>query len=232
MPRVARIVLPNLPHHIVQRGNNRQDVFFVNDDRLVYLALLGKECRKQGLRVLGYCLMTNHVHLVAIPPTKEAFAKAVGRADFVYTQYVNRLHGRCGHLWQNRFFSCALDQMHLLTALAYVDRNPVRAGLVRRAWEYPWSSAAAHLGRPDPAGLLDETAWREASRNVGFKAMLMRAEKERDLADLRQSTRAGRPLGSDNFLSKLEVSLGRRLRPLAGGRPKGRRDRRKRRSKN
>jgi putative transposase len=150
----------------------------------------------------------------------------------VYTQYVNRLHGRCGHLWQNRFFSCALDEMHLLTALAYVDRNPVRAGLVRRAWEYPWSSAIAHLGQPDPAGLLDEVAWHEASRDMNFRAMLMRAEKEQDLAALRQSTRAGRPLGSDSFLSKLEVTLGRRLRPLAGGRPKGRRDRRKRRRKN
>jgi putative transposase len=232
MPRVARIVLPNLPHHVVQRGNNRQDVFFVDDDRRVYLSLLGKECRKHGLRVLGYCLMTNHVHLVAIPPAKEAFARAVGRADFVYTQYVNRLHDRCGHLWQNRFFSCALDELHLLTAAAYVDRNPVRAGLVRRAWDYPWSSARAHLGRPDPAGLLDETAWHEISLNADFKALLMRAEKEEDLAAFRQNTRTGRPLGSDSFLSKLEVSLGRRLRPLAGGRPKGRRDRRKRRRKN
>ena len=229
MPRVARIVLPGLPHHIVQRGNNRQDVFFVNDDRRVYLSLLGKECRKHGLRVIGYCLMTNHVHLVAIPPAKEAFAKAIGRADFVYTQYVNRLHDRRGHLWQNRFFSCAMDQAHLLASLAYVDRNPVRAGLARSAWEYPWSSAAAHLGRPDPAGLVDEAAWREASRNIDFKAMLMRAEKERDLAALRQNTLSGRPLGSDSFLSKLEVALGCRLRPLAVGRPKGSRDRSKRR---
>jgi REP element-mobilizing transposase RayT len=110
MPRVARIVVPGVPHHITQRGNNRQDVFFVDDDRRLYLGLLAKSAARYGLQVLGYCLMTNHVHLVAVPLTAESLAKALGRTDFVYTQYIARRHRRSGHLWQNRFYSLQTDR--------------------------------------------------------------------------------------------------------------------------
>src|SRR3989304_6265032 len=139
MPRVARIVVPGMPHHITQRGNNRQAVFFVDDDRRMYLALLKAQAEIHGGGVLGYCLMTNHVHLIGVPQREESLAKAVGRTHFLYSQYINRFHKRSGHLWQNRFFSCALDEVHLLRALAYVERNPVRAKLVRLAWQYEWS---------------------------------------------------------------------------------------------
>jgi putative transposase len=105
MPRVARIVVPGVPHHITQRGNNRQDVFFVDDDRRMYLGLLAKSAARYGLQVLGYCLMTNHFHLVAVPRAADSLAKALGRTDFVYTQYIARRHRRSGHLWQNRFYS-------------------------------------------------------------------------------------------------------------------------------
>ena len=98
MPRQARIVIPGLAHHVTQRGNNRQDVFFVDEDRLAYLEPLREQCAKHAVRVLGYCLMTNHVHLVATPATEEGLLHAVGRAHFLYTQYINRLHGRSGHL--------------------------------------------------------------------------------------------------------------------------------------
>jgi len=150
MPRIARIVIPGCPHHITQRGNNRQDVFFVDDDRQRYLAILAAQAERFGLTVQGYCLMTNHVHLIATPREPESLAKAVGRTHWLYTQYVNRLHGRSGHLWQNRFYSCALDEPHFYAAMIYVERNPVRARLVRRAWRYPWSSAAAHCDGRDP----------------------------------------------------------------------------------
>ncbi len=132
---------------MTQRGNNRQDVFFVDDDRRAYLDVLGEQAERFGLRVLGYCLMTNHVHLIVAPEREESLAKAVGRTHWLYTQAVNRLHGRSGHLWQNRFHSCPLDAAHTWAALRYVDRNPVRARLVRRAWRYEWSSAAAHVQR-------------------------------------------------------------------------------------
>ena len=155
MPRVARIVVPSAPHHVTQRGNNHQDVFFVDGDHRVYLELLGERAERYGLAVLGYCLMTNHVHLVVVPSSEEALAKAIGRTHFAYTQYVNRLHGRSGHLWQNRFYSCMLDEPHLWSAMSYVERNPVRARIVRVAWRYRWSSAAAHVGGGDDSRLLD-----------------------------------------------------------------------------
>ena len=220
MPRVARIVWPGVPHHVTQRGNNRQDVLFVDDDRQVYLDILRKQSAKYGLRVLGFCLMPNHVHLVAIPSAVESLAKAVGRTHFVYTQYLNGLHRRSGHLWQNRFFSCALDEAYLWMALAYVDRNPVRAGLVRKAWQYPWSSAAAHVGQGASASLLDVGAWQQMSKGINFQPMLLQADEE-GVKRLRSNTHSGRPLGTDAFLSKLEHALGRRLRPLPVGRPKG-----------
>jgi len=129
MPRVARIVIPGVPHHITQRGNNRLAVFFVDDDRRVYLELLRAQSERFGLKVLGYCLMTNHVHLVATPAGEESLAKAVGRTHFLYTQYVNRLHRRSGHLWQNRFYSCALDEVHLWRAGRIWGRSFIRSCL-------------------------------------------------------------------------------------------------------
>ena len=103
MPRAARVVIPGVAHQVTQRGINRQDVFFVDDDRRVYLGLLREQADTFGLRVQAYCLMTNHVHLVAVPATEAALAKAVGRTHFYYTPCLNRLHRRTGHLWQNRF---------------------------------------------------------------------------------------------------------------------------------
>jgi putative transposase len=220
MARIARVVIPGVPHHITQRGNNAQDLFFVDDDREAYLELLERQCERYGLEVLGYCLMTNHVHLVARPFTHESLANAIGRTHFVYTQYINRLHGRRGHLWQNRFYSCALDEAHLWSALRYVERNPVRARMVRCAWEYAWSSAAAHTGGADRAVLIDVEAWRHMSRGVDWREMLTQPEDEDVAKNIRLNTRTGRPLGNDRFLSKVETLLGRRVRALPVGRPK------------
>ncbi|MCP5092893.1 MAG: transposase, partial [Gammaproteobacteria bacterium] len=164
MPRIARIVIPNCPHHVTQRGNNHQDVFFVDDDQVTYLGLLKDESERYGVRVDGYCLMTNHIHLIVTPESEDSLAKAFGRTHFRYTQYINRFHKRSGHLWQNRFYSCALDDDHFWAALAYVEQNPVRARMVRRPWRYDWSSAAAHCGlAKDSSELLGLAAWQKLS---------------------------------------------------------------------
>jgi putative transposase len=219
MPRVARIVIPGWPHHVTQRGNNRQDIFFVDDDRRFYLQLLGEQARRFGLSVLAYCLMTNHVHLIVVPPSGDALARAVGRTDFLYTRYVNRLHGRAGHLWQNRFYSAATDEAGLWPAACYVEQNPVRAKLVRRAEDWPWSSAAAHCGQSDTSGLLDLSRWsRSADR---WRELLRRRQASEQVEAIRTATHRGRPLGSDSLLSKIEKLLGRRVRPQPVGRPKG-----------
>ncbi|HUT36557.1 MAG TPA: transposase [Planctomycetota bacterium] len=224
MPRVARIVIPGIPHHVYQRGNNRQDVFFTDDDRELYLDLLAREAGRHGLQVLGYCLMTNHVHLIAVPAADDSLAKAVGRTHVVYSQAINRLHGRVGHLWQGRFGSCALDERHLVVAMAYIERNPVRAGICRLPWTYRWSSAAPHAGTAPGGGPLDLAAWRQHWPPDVWRELL-RGREDADATDaLRRSTTRGRPLGADTFLSKLEARLGRRLRPFPVGRPRKRRE--------
>jgi putative transposase len=195
-------------------------VFFVDDDRRVYLELLQEQTQKYGLEVLAYCLMSNHVHLVAIPHAEEALAQAVGRTHFRYTQYVNRLHRRSGHLWQGRFYSCALDGRHLWPAIKYVELNPVRAKLCRRAWQYAWSSAALHVDEKAESELLDLARWYKQITADEWRRELAEGLTEDEVARIRLRTHTGRPLGSDRFLAKLEIVLGRRVRPLPVGRPK------------
>ncbi len=212
--------MPGVPHHVTQRGNNRQDVFFVDDDRRAYLALLKQRSEAYSLEIAGYCLMTNHVHLIAIPHTEDALAKAVGRTHYLYTQYINRLHGRSGHLWQNRFHSCPMDDVHLWRAMSYIERNPVRAKMVRVAWRYPWSSAAAHCGGDDGSELLDLAAWFKQWRGDRWKTELRHREDAAEVRQIQRCLRTGRPLASDRFISKLEVAISKRLRPLPVGRPR------------
>ncbi len=227
MPRVARIVVPDLPHHVTQRGNNRQDVFLGNEDRLTYLKLLGQMSRKHGLRIWGYCLMSNHVHVVATPARGESLARALGRAHWLYAQYFNRTHGRSGHLWQNRFFSCALDSDHYWRAMRYTECNPLRAGLCGIADDYRWSSAAAHIGGKDPSGLLDMEGFNALLAERGharrwWTAALREEMDEKEIRTIRLATHTGRPLAGARLLQKLESKLGRRLTPLPVGRPRKR----------
>ena len=174
------------------------------------------------MRLLGYCLMTNHVHLVAVPERPAAFAEALGR---LHGEYARRLHERWGghgHLWQNRFYSCPLDRDHLWTALRYVDLNPVRTGMVENATEYEWSSARAHVEDSDPPGLLDSDLWKEVNRGQDWRDALARTRDEEaaEMAALRHATRTGRPLGSERFVQRLEGMSGRKLNGKRTGRPR------------
>lgn len=218
MPRIARTVIPGVSYHLTQRGNNRQDVFFVDDDRRRYLELLAENAERYGLTVRGYCLMTNHVHLIAIPHAEDSLAKAVGRTHWRYTQLINHLHGRDGHLWKNRFDSCGLDDRHLVAAMRYVEMNPVRARLVRRPWRYRWSSAAAHVGLRKPDATLSLADWDYSPAE--WRRMLEEALPDDEVQKIRRATSRGRPLGSDAFLSKIEHAVGRRLRARPVGRPR------------
>lgn len=212
VPRIARVVAVGAPHHVTQRGNNRQQVFFSAADRRVYLSLLGSHCRRWKLTLLGYCLMPNHIHLVAVPEQGQSLAKAVGRTNYEYAVYLNGRRRRSGHVWQNRFYSTSLSRDHLAAALRYVDLNPVRVRLVVEAVSYEWSSAAAHVTGKDPTGLLDQEAWRELCPVNDWGEVLAAAAPEEQLAErLRQATRTGRPLGSPEFISALEARLQRTL---------------------
>ena len=203
MPRTARLVIPEVPYHITHRGNNRQQIFCYDNDYKTYLELLRDYAREERLTVLGYCLMPNHIHLIGIPSSQDSLAKALGQAQFRYAQLFNLRRNRGGHLWQDRFYSCALADSHLVLAMRYVERNPVRAGIVRLAWDYSWSSAAAHIGRGDFYGLLDLSAWRKYWSPEDWQEMLLQSEEEKQLTALRLCTRAGKPFGSKEFISKL-----------------------------
>lgn len=146
MPRPARQVLPGIPHHVTQRGNDRRRVFFDDDDNSLYLSLLRHYCRKSATVVWAWCLMPNHVHLILVPATEDGLRATLAPVHTRYAVGVNRRHDGCGHLWQGRFASVPMDEAHLHACLRYVELNPVRAGLVERPEAWPWSSARAHLG--------------------------------------------------------------------------------------
>ena len=136
MPRIARLVAIGLPHHITQRGNYRQDVFLDDNDRIKYLSWIREYSDKYGLSILSYCLMQNHVHFIVIPEREDSLAKTFNTAHMRYSHYFNKKLKATGHLWQGRFYSCVLDGPHLIVAAKYIERNPVRARLVNKPWQY------------------------------------------------------------------------------------------------
>src|SRR5438270_3851341 len=166
MPRRARCVLPGIPYHVTQRGVDGQATFSIDEDRYTYLRLLRENLSEAEVRVWAWCLMSNHVHLVLLPGREHSLSLLLRRVHGRYAQYYNTRWGRTGHLWQSRFFGCVLASDHLWTALAYVERNPVRAAMVQEAAQYPWSSASAHVLQKDASGILDMEWWRrEGSEN-------------------------------------------------------------------
>lgn len=168
MPRSPRLVIPGLAHHITQRGNRGLDVFTSRSEMGHYLECLARYGPARGMKVIAYCLMPNHVHVVAIPEQPLSLALAFRDAHTAYSSYFNLKHGETGHLWQNRFFSCPLDECHLHAAVRYVEMNPVRARMVSEPGSYEWSSARAHLGiapahevlHDPPIGMPPRDEWR------------------------------------------------------------------------
>ena len=222
MARFARVVVTDFPHHLTHRGNRRDDVFFSREDRDVYRSWLLAYAARYKLEIWAYCLMTNHVHLLAVPRREDSIARAVGRAHMRHARRVNRLNSWTGHLWANRFYSTALDEAHLWAAVKYIELNPVRAGLVRRAENYSWSSAAAHArGTPDPL-LHPGRPFPDAERVGDWSAWLAEGLERETMDKLRRDTNTGRPCGSEAFLKSLERRLKRVLIPKKAGRkPKG-----------
>ncbi|MDA0261802.1 MAG: transposase [Proteobacteria bacterium] len=208
MARLARVVAAGLPHHVTQRGNRQQPVFFGEDDYALYCQLLAQGCEAAGTAVWAYCLMPSHVHLILVPSDPDGLRAALGEAHRRYTRKVNLREGWRGYLWQGRFASFPMDEAYLLACARYVELNPVRAGLARRARDWKWSSARAHLaGRDD--GLV--TAAPLLALVPDWAALLRQklGEDERDA--IRAAERTGRPLGSAHFTAQLEKRLGRQF---------------------
>lgn len=186
MPRAARLVLPGIPHHVTQRGSRRQPTFFRDSDYARYLSLLRHWCVRTGTAVWAWCLMPNHVHLILVPTREDGLASALAPVSRRHSLEVNQREGWCGHLWQSRFASFPLDEAHLYACLRYVELNPVRARLVERPEDWPWSSARGHLGLAadaltDPAPARDRIDdWRsflEAGLDPTAHAALKAAER-------------------------------------------------------
>lgn len=212
---MSRVVAVGVAHHITQRGTNRQAVFTGYKSQDVYLGLLKENAERNRLRILGYCLMTNHVHILAIPEHPGALAATFRYAHGRFAQYANAVHCRSGHFWQNRYYSCPVEDAQTGRVLAYIELNPVRAGLVGSAAEFPWSSAAAHIqGREDSLGLLDLRWWKDRWTGTEWAEVL--GDSSFDAEALRKATFSGRPLGSSEFVKDLESRLGRRLERQKG----------------
>lgn len=208
MPRRARVVIPGYPHHVTQRGNRRQQVFFSEQDYQAYRRMLLELKDPAGVQVWAYCLMQNHVHLVVCPERQESLATLFGQVHRRLARRVNVTHEWTGHLWQERFHSVVMDEAHLMAAVRYVELNPVRAGLCERAEDWRWSSAAAYLhGSRDE--LLHMAPMRDRIRN--WQAYLDQDSDERTIKSLRKGTSTGRPVGDGAFIRKLERVSGQRL---------------------
>jgi putative transposase len=219
MPHISRIVVPGVPFHVVQRGNHRDDVFLSDLDRRVFLQLLEKYSQRYRLRILGYCLMSNHYHVVCEPEDPASMAWTFRLTNHSYSRWLHVQKAQTGQLWQGRYRSCALDNRHLWNALCYVEQNPVRAGMVSNALAWPWSSAATHVeGRTAPI-TLDMERWRSNYTSRSWAEVLEWGVRDAGFVErLRQANETGRPVGSIEFMERMEVCLGRPVRPQKPGR--------------
>jgi len=217
MPRIARIIAPGFPHHVTQRGNNKSTVFFDDEDKANYLEILRKMAKKHDFDIWAYCLMDNHVHLLAVPQSKDSLSKGIGSTNLIYTQYLNRKRGSSGRIWQNRFFSCIVqNDFHLWAVAVYIENNPVKGGLVEEAPDYKWSSAKAHF-----YGDADENLgrqWLADSEREGYRNLFKKDAHAQEEA-IRKRTSSGRPFGDSDFISRMENFLGCVLRNKRPGRP-------------
>lgn len=219
MSRLARIVIPRVPYHITQRGNRRQPVFFGDYDHQLYLRILSEQAGRHGLKIWAYCLMPNHVHLIVVPNSTSGLAQGIGETHRRYTRYINLREGWTGYLWQGRFASFPLEEDHLYAAVRYVELNPVRAGMVQYAEDYPWSSARAHVDRMKPSLLSDSFLLDTISDWASF---LKGPEDPKWLGKVEHHINTGRPLGSESFIEKLELMTGRKLHKEKPGRKRRR----------
>jgi putative transposase len=210
MTRLARVVVPDHPHHVTQRGNGRARTFFGDSDYALYRDLLAENCRAAGVEVWAWCLMPNHVHLILVPADPDGLRRALARVHRAYAGIIQARRKRTGHFWQGRFGAVAMDEQHLAAALRYVSLNPVRARLVQRPQDWRWSSTRAHLRNKDDG----VTALKPVRDRFPRFADLLANEAEADLfSHLRAAESVGRPLGDDRFLARLERLTGRSLKP-------------------
>ena len=214
--RFARVVALEVAHHITQRGNARRFILENDAERCVYLDLLQQGIQRHGVELIGYCLMSNHVHLVAVPRNRDALARSLKQTHGRFASYWNAVNHSSGHVWQGRYYSCPLDETHLWEVLRYTELNPVRACLVASAQDWPWSSATIHSGTEPARPWLSMDAWRNRWSSDSWRTYLQATQHESSRRAIRDSTFSGRPLGSAEFTRALEKQ---EHRPLTRQKP-------------
>ncbi|MBI5779857.1 MAG: transposase [Planctomycetes bacterium] len=219
MPRIARVVAVHFPHHIIQRGNNREKIFFAEVTRRKYLDWLKEYAQAQGVKILAYCLMTNHIHLLVKPDKRESLAKMMQGLNVSYTRYINKRYGRTGRLLEGRYHSCIIDEEPYLWAVArYIEQNPLRAGMVKAVEDYPYSSARAHITGGSDEVLSDELITEDG--RPSYIEFVKAPSPKREIERIRITTKRGMPLGGDIFVERLERRLKRRFTKKKSGRPR------------
>ncbi|MDE2181528.1 MAG: transposase [Alphaproteobacteria bacterium] len=232
MARLGRYFVADQPLHVIQRGNNRQAIFFDDGDYVRYRDWLAEAATEYGCAIHAYVLMTNHVHLLVTPAKKDSLPRLMQSLGRRYVRFVNRAWGRTGTLWEGRYRAAPIDsEAHFIACCRYIELNPVRAGMVRQPRAYPWSSYRAHaLGKPD-ALLSDHPLLRSlgrgaAARQEAYRALFREALGETFLAELRAATNGGWALGGQQFQRAIAKAAKRRAAPLPKGRPAKARDQR------
>ena len=222
MPRIARLVGIDLPHHITQRGNYRVNIFNGDSDRQTYLSLLFNEAARFKLGILAYCLMTNHVHFIAVPRREDSLANAFKYLNMKYSQYFNGKKGERGHLFHGRFFSSVMNENYMIACARYIERNPVRAGMVSKPWEWKWSSASVHclLEKKDFLGVMKLFENTQNSHQKDWQQFISEEDNPHDIAFIKRETLKGRPIADQAFIVDLEGRFSRSLRPKPKGRPR------------
>ena len=219
MPRIARAVAAEFPHHVIQKGNNREKGFFDEEDKEKYLLLLKKYTGKWDSPILAYCLMNNHVHLLLKPQKEEALYKAMQGVTLCYTQHINRKYQRTGRLWESRYHSCIVDKEKYLWAVArYIEQNPVRARIVKKAEDYKYSSAKAHI-RGIEDEVLGEELFEERQRK-DYRKFIRSGIPEKEINSIRYHASTGRPFGGEDFIEKIGKKLKRTFFLNPVGRPR------------
>jgi putative transposase len=212
---MARVVAPDLPHHVTQSGNRREQVFFEQEDYQTYLALVGTAARRAGTEVWAYCLMPNHVHFIMVPSQADGLRATFAEAHRRYTARINSRRGQAGHLWQGRFSSTVLDERHFLATARHMSLHPLRSGLAAAPGDWPWSSAAAHMsGRDDGLATVQPLL----DRVGDFTAFLSEPEDADAILAVRRSYSTGRPVGAADWIARLEAITARSLAPRKRGR--------------
>lgn len=221
MPRIGRVVAAGYPHHITQRGNYRQKIFSDDFDREKYLSLLKNETKRYNLAILAYSLMPNHIHFIVLPNKDDSMAKVFKYAHMKYSQYYNKKMHTQGHLFQGRFFSSIMDELHTLSCARYIERNPVRAKIIEKPYLWRWSSARVHCGidKYDELNVNKLFDYIEETQKT-WKAFIEIPDNPDHVKQIREHTRRGRLLGDSNFIKKLEIKLNKFLRLKPKGRPK------------